>query len=65
MVETRDAAFSNLVFRHYSKHNFDDLREFDYLEKYVKFVPELATLGLDNSFREQLEAKEDIEKIIR
>ncbi|MDP1884143.1 MAG: hypothetical protein Q8L10_02140 [Candidatus Moranbacteria bacterium] len=62
---SRDATFPDIVYSHYSKHFFDDLDEFDYLGKYVGFIPELVSLELENSFEEQLEAKGYIEKIIQ
>jgi len=65
MVETRDAAFPEIIYRDYSKHFFENLSEFDYLKKYVQFIPELVSLELENSFEEQLKAKEYIEKIIQ
>lgn len=65
ILERRDATFSDIVYRHYSKHFFNNLSELDYLGKYVEFIPELASLELENSFEEQLKAKRYVEKMIK
>ncbi len=48
----------------YSCHKFNNLDEFDYMKKYIKYLPEIISLELTNSFAEQLKAKECLEKII-
>lgn len=49
---------------HYNKHHFDDLREFDYLKNFTKYLPPIISLELENSFEDQLRAKKYIEKLI-
>lgn len=49
----------------YDKHSFDDLKEFDYLLKYKQYFPKYLSLELENSFEEQLEAKEYLKKLLQ
>lgn len=46
-------------------HFMMDLKELDYMEKYISFLPELISIELENSFAEQFRAKEYLEKIIK
>jgi len=48
----------------YDKHLFSNYAEFDYLKKYLKYIPEIVSLELVNPLREQLKVKEHLEKII-
>ncbi len=48
----------------FSYHSFNSLEEFDYMKKYIKYLPEIISLELTNPFAEQLKAKEYLEKII-
>ncbi|MDZ7611646.1 MAG: hypothetical protein U5L10_02690 [Candidatus Moranbacteria bacterium] len=52
------------LMEYHSKHYFDNLREFDYLKNYLHYLPELISLELENSFKEQLEVKKHVEKTI-
>lgn len=49
---------------HYNRHSFSNLSEFDYLNEYIKYFPEIISLELENSFQEQLKAKEYLEQMI-
>lgn len=49
----------------FSKHHFDNLDELDYIKRYVKYLPEYASLELENSFSDQLEAKKYLEELIK
>ena len=42
-----------------------DLSELDYVKKYVKYLSPICAIELENSFKQQLEAKKYIENIIR
>jgi len=48
----------------YASHYLHDLSELDYVKKYKKYLPELCAIELDNSFKEQLEARKYIEKLL-
>jgi hypothetical protein len=48
----------------YDSHNFKDLKEFDYIKKYKKYLPDIISIELENSFEEQLKVKGYLEKII-
>lgn len=51
----------------YDIHTINDLKEFkelDYIKKYLKYLPELISIELENSFEEQLTVKEYLEKLI-
>lgn len=47
-----------------SSHKMGDLKELDYFKKYVDYLPNLISIELENSFSDQLKAKEYLEKII-
>lgn len=47
-----------------AKHFFNNYEEFNYLKKYLKYIPRIISLELENSFTEQLKVKEYLEKII-
>ncbi|MBI4779019.1 hypothetical protein HY797_01025 [Candidatus Falkowbacteria bacterium] len=64
MIETRDVVFPEIVYRGHAKHFFDNLKELDYIENFLEFLPDLISLELENSFAEQLKAKAYLEKII-
>jgi len=49
---------------HYDLHTLNNFSELDYLKKYTTYLPEILGLELENSFKEQLKAKEYIEKMI-
>ena len=48
----------------YDSHNYNNLEEFDYIKKYLKYLPDIISIELENSFEEQLKVKEYLEKII-
>lgn len=48
----------------HESHHFSSLSEFDYLKRYVSILPSVLALELENSLKEQLQAKEYIEKIL-
>lgn len=48
----------------YSRHYMRDLSELDYLKKYLKYLPNLVSIELENSFEEQLNIKSYLDKII-
>lgn len=64
VIESRDAVFNEVVYNNYSKHIFDDLKEFGYIKNFIDFLPDLISLELENSLEEQLKAKKYLEKII-
>ena len=43
-------------------HTYKSLSDFDYLKNYVKYLPEIVALELENPIEQQLEAKKYIEK---
>lgn len=47
-----------------TSHWSHDLSEFDYVQKYLPYLPELISLEVANPFRDQLEIKAYLEKII-
>ena len=49
---------------HYNRHTFSDLSEFDYLLELKQYLPDIISLELENSLKEQLEVKKYIEKNI-
>jgi len=50
--------------RYYSNHKLKDLSELDYVGKYVRYLPEIVSIELGNTFAEQLEIKKYLERII-
>ncbi len=45
-------------------HTYYNLSDFDYMKKYVQYLPDVISLELENNFDEQLKAKEYLEKLI-
>ncbi|HPN96586.1 MAG TPA: hypothetical protein PLK35_02355 [Candidatus Moranbacteria bacterium] len=45
-------------------HFMSDFSQLDYVKDYVQYLPEYASIELENSFEEQLKIKEYLEKII-
>lgn len=62
--KSQDTKFSNIIYEGYSKHSFSNLNEFDYIKKFVKYLPELISLELENTFADQLKVKKYLEEII-
>jgi hypothetical protein len=62
------AITNNLVewpeWKTYDSHNYKSLTEFDYIKKYKKYLPDLISIELENSFEEQLKVKAYLENII-
>ncbi|MFH0891924.1 MAG: hypothetical protein V1867_04040 [Candidatus Falkowbacteria bacterium] len=48
----------------YGSHYMHDLSDLDYMKKYAQYLPRYVSLELENSFAEQIKAKEYLEKII-
>jgi len=48
----------------YSDHYLNSLSELDYTSKYISYFPKYVSIELENSFEEQIEVKEYLEKII-
>ncbi|MDD5464166.1 MAG: hypothetical protein PHP62_03380 [Candidatus Moranbacteria bacterium] len=48
----------------FDEHLFCKLLEFDYIGQYLQYLPYYISLELENSFEEQLKAKQYLEKII-
>lgn len=48
----------------YDNHVFSSYTELDYIKKYLKYLPDIISIELANSFKEQLEVKKYLEKII-
>lgn len=48
----------------YNSHWLRDLSELNYVKKYIKYLPSICAIELENSFKEQLEAKKYLEKIL-
>lgn len=48
----------------YDRHCYRKLSEFDYLLRYVKYLPEICALELENTLTEQLEAKKYLEEMV-
>jgi len=55
---------SFMGFMSYDSHMMHDLKDLDYVKNYQEFFPPIISIELENSFAEQLEAKEYLEKII-
>lgn len=49
---------------HYDLHTLDHLSQLNYLKKYVEYLPDILGIELENSFKEQLEIKKYLEKIV-
>lgn len=47
-----------------SRHTLQELEEVDYMKKYKKYLPKYISLELQNSFEQQLEVKEYLEKLL-
>ncbi|KKP96222.1 MAG: hypothetical protein US25_C0032G0008 [Candidatus Moranbacteria bacterium GW2011_GWE1_36_7] len=50
--------------RQYDSHTFNELDELDYIGQYRQYLPYYISLELENSFEEQLKAKQYLEGII-
>jgi hypothetical protein len=48
----------------YNRHTYTRLDQFDYLPNFKKYFPPYLSLELENSFEEQIKAKEYINKLI-
>jgi hypothetical protein len=55
--------FKKLVLKNHT-HFLKKLSDLDYIQKYFDYLPEIISIELENSFREQLKVKEYLEKII-
>jgi len=57
-------SFRPSAIRYASSHWMKNLSELDYIKKYIKYLPDIISIELENSFKEQLKAKAYLEKII-
>lgn len=48
----------------YDNHVFSSYAELDYIKKYLKYIPDIVSLELVNSFKEQLEVKKYLENML-
>lgn len=48
----------------YDSHEMESLRELDYIKRYKKYLPNIISIELENSIKEQIEAKKYLEKIL-
>ena len=48
----------------YGSHYVDELSELNYVKKYLKYLPPIVSIELENSFEYQLKVKEYLEKMI-
>lgn len=48
----------------YTDHTFKDLSEFDYIKKYINYLPDLISIELENPIKEQIKVREYLEKLI-
>ncbi len=48
----------------YDSHELENFGELDYIKRYKKYLPNIISIELENSIKEQLEAKKYIEKLI-
>ena len=50
--------------KEYSSHTYKNLKQFDYVTRYTNLLPRYISLELENTFEEQLKAKEYLDEII-
>jgi len=55
---------TNKEIKSYSQHFMKELKELDYIRKYIKYLPDIISIELENSFEEQLRIGKYLEKII-
>lgn len=48
----------------YADHRYNDMEEFDYIKKYIKFLPRIISIELEDSFFRQLKVLEYLKSII-
>jgi hypothetical protein len=48
----------------FSYHMLESIKDLGYIRKYLKYIPEYASIELENSFEEQLEIKKYLEELI-
>lgn len=61
----RDTKFSEVIYETYGRHTVKDLNEINYIKNFIKYLPDIISIELENSFEEQLKVKEYLEKIIK
>jgi len=49
---------------HFASHDLRKLEDLDYLKNYIKYLPEILGLELENSIKQQLEAQKHLEEIL-
>lgn len=52
------------IIKTYSAHYMNSLSELDYVKKYASLLPPVVSIELENSFEEQLEVQQYLDKII-
>lgn len=62
--EPKEIDWSNETEPHYSGHYMYELSDLDYMKNYLQYLPDIISLELENSFKEQLKAKKYIEEMI-
>lgn len=48
----------------YADHKYNKMEEFDYIKKYLKFLPSIISIELEDSFFQQLEVQKYLKNII-
>lgn len=49
----------------YSDHEFENIKEFDYIKQYKKYLPKYLAFEVNNSIEDQLKAKKYIQKLLK
>lgn len=49
----------------HDSHRMNNLSEFDYLKKYIEYIPEISAIELENSIKDQLKVKEYLLEILQ
>lgn len=50
--------------RLYDQHRTSDLKQFDYVKKYLSYLSDYISIELDNNLKEQLKVKQYLEEVI-
>lgn len=62
--EPKEFDWTNETEPHYSGHYMYELSDLDYMKNYLQYLPNIISLELENSFKEQLKAKKYLEEMI-
>ncbi len=67
-VANRSGVFVDLItgraLKGYSFHYLKNLEEIEYIENYIEYLPEVVSIELENSFKEQIKIRSQLKKII-